>query len=146
MSSILTFPNRSVKLFTLRKSLSDNSESSAFYKNLWLMRKWNNVSASKAHKDFCSKSLSQIGGFTYIEVLVKELQPLVSHTLQSNEDALLWCGGGILPIAKSGKSKLNLTISHSILQHHAIPSGTWLVTRGFVLMQGNDPQATSKVC
>ena len=35
MSYILTFPNRLVKLFTLKKSLSDNSENSAFYKNVF---------------------------------------------------------------------------------------------------------------
>ena len=35
MSSILTFSNRSVKLFTFEKSFSDNSESSAFCKNVF---------------------------------------------------------------------------------------------------------------
>ena len=39
MSSILMFSNRSVKLFTVKKkkkkTLSDNSESSAFYKNVF---------------------------------------------------------------------------------------------------------------
>ena len=44
------------------------------------------------------------------------------------------------------KGKLNQTSYHSILQHHVIPSGTWLVTQGFVLMQDNDPKPTSKPC
>ena len=33
---------------------------------------------------------------------------------------------------------------HSILQHHAIPSGIQLVNQGFVLMQDNDPRHTDK--
>ena len=44
------------------------------------------------------------------------------------------------------KGKLNQTCYHGILQHHMIPSGTWLVGQGFVLMQDNDPEHTSKLC
>ena len=44
------------------------------------------------------------------------------------------------------KDKLNPTVYHSILQHHAIQSGTQLVGQGFVLMQDNDPKHTSKLC
>jgi transposase len=35
---------------------------------------------------------------------------------------------------------------HSILQHHAIPSGIRLHGRGFVLQQDNDPKHTSNLC
>ena len=44
------------------------------------------------------------------------------------------------------KGKLNQTSHHSILQHHTILFGTWLVGQGFVLMQDNDPMHTSKLC
>ena len=44
------------------------------------------------------------------------------------------------------KGKLNHTGYHSILQYHAIPSGTQLVGQGFVLMQDNDQKFTSKLC
>ena len=44
------------------------------------------------------------------------------------------------------KDKLNHTGYLSILQHHTIPSGTFLVAQGFVLMQDNDPKHTSTLC
>ena len=44
------------------------------------------------------------------------------------------------------KGKLNQTCYHSILQHHTIPSGTRFVGQGFVLMQDNNPEHTSKLC
>ena len=44
------------------------------------------------------------------------------------------------------KSKLNQTSYHSIHQQHVIPSRTQLVAQGFVLMQDNDPNYTSKLC
>ena len=57
------------------------------------------------------------------------------------------CWGGPSPNAKLGvKSKWNQTGYQSILQHHAIPSGTQLVDQGFLLMRDNDPKHTSKLC
>ena len=44
------------------------------------------------------------------------------------------------------KGKLNQTSYQSILQHHAILLGTWLVAQGFVLMQDNEPKHTVKLC
>lgn len=41
---------------------------------------------------------------------------------------------------------LNQNGYHSILQRHAIPSGTRLIGDNFVLMQDNDPKHTSKLC
>ena len=35
-------------------------------------------------------------------------------------------------------------LNHSMLQHHAIPSGTRLMDQGFVIMKDNDPKPTSK--
>ena len=35
---------------------------------------------------------------------------------------------------------------HSILQRHAIPSGTRLIGPNFVLQQDNDPKHTSRLC
>ena len=66
------------------------------------------------------------------------------------EEALLWWRGKAFAICKVGdlhhvKGKLNQTGYHSILQHHAIPSGTGLVGQGFALMQDNDPEYTSKL-
>ena len=44
------------------------------------------------------------------------------------------------------KGKLNQTVYHSILQNYAIPSGTqWLLDQGFVLMQINEPNHSSKL-
>ena len=42
--------------------------------------------------------------------------------------------------------KLNQTGHHSILQHHVISCGMWLVSQRFALMQDNDPKHTSKLC
>ena len=42
------------------------------------------------------------------------------------------------------KGKLNQAGYYSVLQHHAILSGTRLVGQGFVFMQDNDPKRTSK--
>ena len=44
------------------------------------------------------------------------------------------------------KGKLNQSGYHSILQRHAIASGTWLVGQGFILMQDNDPKHNTKLC
>ena len=44
------------------------------------------------------------------------------------------------------KGKLNQIGYHSILQHHMIPSGTCLMSQGFILMQNNDQKHTSKIC
>ena len=44
------------------------------------------------------------------------------------------------------KGYLNETGYHSILQHHMIPFGTWLVGQEFVVMQDNDPKHTNKLC
>ena len=41
---------------------------------------------------------------------------------------------------------LNQKGDHSILQHHAIPSGLRLVGQGFILQQDNDPKHTSRLC
>lgn len=35
---------------------------------------------------------------------------------------------------------------HQILQHHAIPSGTKLIGRGFMFQHDNDPKHTSRLC
>ncbi|CAJ1048533.1 hypothetical protein F2P81_021770 [Xyrichtys novacula] len=35
---------------------------------------------------------------------------------------------------------------HSILQHHAVPSGLKLVAHKFVLQQDNDPKHSAKLC
>ena len=35
---------------------------------------------------------------------------------------------------------------HSILQHHAVPSGVHVVGQGFILQQDNDPKHKSKLC
>ena len=45
-----------------------------------------------------------------------------------------------------GKGELNQTGYHSILRHHAIPSGTWLEDQVLVLMQDNDLKYTNKIC
>ena len=42
------------------------------------------------------------------------------------------------------KGKLNQTGYHNILLHLTIPSGTWLVNKGFILLQDNDPNHASK--
>ena len=42
--------------------------------------------------------------------------------------------------------KFHQTGYHSILQHHAILSGTRLVGQRFILMQDNNPKHTSKLC
>ena len=44
------------------------------------------------------------------------------------------------------KDKLNQTGYYSKLHHHAIPSGTQLVSQVFVLLQDNDSKHTSKLC
>ena len=43
------------------------------------------------------------------------------------------------------KAKLNQTGYYSILQHHAIPSGTRPVGQGFMLMQDDDPKQRIKI-
>ena len=42
------------------------------------------------------------------------------------------------------KGKLSQTGYHSILQHHTIPSGTWLLNQGFELMQDNNQKHASR--
>ena len=44
------------------------------------------------------------------------------------------------------KGKLIQISYHSILQHHTIPCGMWLVAQEFVLMQDNDSNHTNKLC
>ena len=44
------------------------------------------------------------------------------------------------------KNKLNQTGYLSIPKHHAIPSRTRLVAQGFLFMQDNNPEHTSKLC
>ena len=44
------------------------------------------------------------------------------------------------------KGKLNQIGYHSKLQHHAIPFGTGLLGKIYVLMQDNDPKHTCKLC
>ena len=44
------------------------------------------------------------------------------------------------------KGKLNQTSYHSLLQHHATPSETQLMSQRFVLIQYNSPKYTSKLC
>ena len=44
------------------------------------------------------------------------------------------------------RGTLNQNGYHSILQHHAIPSGMCLVGQGFILQQDNDPKHKSKLC
>ena len=42
--------------------------------------------------------------------------------------------------------KLSQTSNHCKLRLHTVPSRTWLVGQGFVLMQDNDPKYTHKLC
>ena len=55
------------------------------------------------------------------------------------EEIPLWCWWLV-------KGKMNHTGYHSILQHHVIPSGTHLEGQGFISIQDNDPNHTSKLC
>ena len=118
-----------------------------------LLRKQNNIKSlqwNETRKDWtieqCNKVnwtdeskfeiFGDIGGSICGEELMKELQPPVSHQLQSIEEALLWyacLGREDFEIAKSGIC-INQTSYHSILYHHVISSGTRIVAQGFVLM------------
>ena len=89
------------------------------------------------------KSLGQIGRSMCGKELVKEL-PTVKYVEGS---VTMWgtfanCWVGDL---HQMKGKLNQTCYHSILQHHAIPSWTRLVSQGFQHMQ-DDPKHIIKFC
>ena len=69
--------------------------------------------------------------------------PYITPTIKHGRGSIM-----LLSFYKVGilhQGKLNQTDNQSILQHHTIPSGTQLVSQGFVLMQDNDPQHTSKL-
>ena len=89
---------------------------------------------------------------TCSEELVKEQQPL-HHTnhkswrrlcygeRERERESVCVCVKGFCQLQSRGFAPGD----HSILQHHAIPSGMQLVSQGFVLMQDDDPKQTSRL-
>ena len=75
--------------------------------------------------------------------------PCITPTVKHRWGSVM-VSGGVCQLQSwefaSGEGQMNQTSYHSILQHHMIPSGMWLVAQGFVLMQDNDPKHTCKLC
>ena len=136
----------SVKIPLLRKQNNVQRLQSAKVQKDWTIEQWNKVHWTEELKfNIFGLNMSTCG-----KELVKELQSSVSRQPSSMEEALIWWEGAFANCKVRDlhqvNGKLNQTSYHSILQHHAIPSGTQLVGHGFVLMQDNDPKHSSKVC
>ena len=88
-----------------------------------------------------AKSFGQIEVLLCGEEFVKELQPL-NHTNRKARCRVYNGIGELLPNESRwfapDEGQLNQTGYHSILQHHTILSGTWLVGQGFLLMRDYD--------
>ena len=69
---------------------------------------------------------------------------------QSIEEEVWWCGGALLVTLFCDLFKIQGILNQhgyqSILQRHAIPSGSCLVGPAFVFQQDNDPKHTSRLC
>ena len=92
------------------------------------------------------KPFGLIGGSMSDKGLVKEMQPPNHKVLMGlSFDAWVFANGKVMDLHWE-KDKLNQTSYHSIMQYHAIPSGTQLVAQGLVLMQYNEPKHPSKLC
>uniref|UniRef100_A0A1A8N175 Transposable element Tcb1 transposase n=2 Tax=Nothobranchius pienaari TaxID=704102 RepID=A0A1A8N175_9TELE len=75
-------------------------------------------------------------------------QCVTSTVKYGGGSVMVW---GIFAVSRVGslyrvKGPLNQNGYHSILQHHAVPSGMRLVGQWFILQQDNDPKHKSKLC
>ena len=116
----------------------------------WIISQWNKaLQTDESMFEIWVKSGSNMRISERQRVRERATTPCITPTVKYGKGLILVLGAfGNSKVRDwyQEKGKLNLTCYHSILQHHTNPDGTWHVVQGFVLMQDNDLNNTSKFC
>ena len=150
--------------FTVRRRLCEACLYGRIAVKKPLLRKQNNVKRLQTHKDqtieqwnkvfWINESKFKIFGsnkrvYVWQRVGERAVSPCITPPKKHGRGSVIVWGTFVSCKIRNllqVKGKLNQISYHSILQHHMISSGMWLVGQGFVLMQDNNSKHTSKLC
>jgi len=113
----------------------------------WSMQQWKNVLWSDESKFeiFGSHRKVYVRRGPHEKMLPECLTPTVKH---GGGSVMVWgsFGNNMVGDFLQVVGKMNQHHYLSILENHAVPSGTGLIGQGFVFQHDNDPKHTAKLC